>query len=249
MDALQRIRDFPAIPYSRGFGGLWDAAVALEQLDRSDRRLPRARIVSPCRKRGAQLEAASAAAAADRPRPREIPPDILSTGRRLPHHTERLDQACLFAAEKHRGQKRKGPTSLHHTPPGGDHSRARSARRRGGDDGRPAPRQGRGPGRVDRRGPSAPRRRGGRHSSRAAVPLVSCADKLHNAHSIVADLREQGSSVWERFNVKPGQMLWYYDGLVKAFRQERLVPARLIDELDLAGTEMHRLSRARPVTS
>ena len=32
------------------------------------------------------------------------------------------------------------------------------------------------------------------------VLLVSCADKLHNARSILSDLREHGDGLWERFN-------------------------------------------------
>lgn len=46
--------------------------------------------------------------------------------------------------------------------------------------------------------------------------LISTADKLHNAISIVADLEQAeltaggAASVWGRFNAPPKQILWYY---------------------------------------
>jgi (p)ppGpp synthase/HD superfamily hydrolase len=81
-----------------------------------------------------------------------------------------------------------------------------------------------------------------RKERRASVLLVSCADKLHNARSIVADLREEGPGVWDRFNAKVDRQLWYYQALVEAFRHTRLVPPRLIAELGLVVAEMLRLS-------
>jgi (p)ppGpp synthase/HD superfamily hydrolase len=41
--------------------------------------------------------------------------------------------------------------------------------------------------------------------------LVSACDKVHNAGSILADLRAEGDAVWDRFTVKdPRMQLWYY---------------------------------------
>jgi len=63
-----------------------------------------------------------------------------------------------------------------------------------------------------------------------SVRLVSCADKLHNARCLVADLRERGQEVWALF--KGGrQTLWYYRGLVEAYRKYG-APPRLRDELE-----------------
>src|ERR1700686_4506970 len=39
---------------------------------------------------------------------------------------------------------------------------------------------------------------------------VSAADKLHNARSILTDLREHGPSMWERFNAPADFQRWYY---------------------------------------
>ena len=79
-----------------------------------------------------------------------------------------------------------------------------------------------------------------RHLETAApgVLLVSAADKLHNARSILADLRELGDELWERFNSSPRQQLWYYGALRDTFL--RRLPGRLADELDRAVREIER---------
>jgi len=48
---------------------------------------------------------------------------------------------------------------------------------------------------------------------------VSCADKLHNARSILRDYRADGERIWTRFNAPPEEQLCYYRMLVDAFRQ------------------------------
>jgi (p)ppGpp synthase/HD superfamily hydrolase len=52
-----------------------------------------------------------------------------------------------------------------------------------------------------------------------SVWRVSLADKLHNARTILADLRAQGEQVWERFNGGKSGSLWYYRALVNEFEQ------------------------------
>ncbi len=52
-----------------------------------------------------------------------------------------------------------------------------------------------------------------------SVRLVSCADKLHNARSIVADLRVLGCALFERFTGKKDGTLWYYRELSLTFAQ------------------------------
>lgn len=51
------------------------------------------------------------------------------------------------------------------------------------------------------------------------VRRVSLADKLHNAQSILRDLRKDGDSIWERFNGGKEGTLWYYNTLVEIFQQ------------------------------
>lgn len=54
--------------------------------------------------------------------------------------------------------------------------------------------------------------------------LVSLSDKVHNARSILRDLRkhEIGALVWDKFNQPRERTLWYYGELAKAFGE--LVP-------------------------
>ena len=71
------------------------------------------------------------------------------------------------------------------------------------------------------------------------VRLVSAADKLHNARSILADYREIGESVWRRFQGKRDGTLWYYRSLVDEFRKRDANPLanqleRVVKELEAA---------------
>lgn len=68
-------------------------------------------------------------------------------------------------------------------------------------------------------------------ASRSAL-LVSAADKLHNARSIVADQRAMGDVVFTRFRKGKDDTLAYYGKLVLAFRKNPARHPALIDELD-----------------
>lgn len=61
------------------------------------------------------------------------------------------------------------------------------------------------------------------------VWLVSLADKVHNARSVLADLRREGEGVWDRFKGGKTGTLWYYHSLLNAFR--RLSDSPLSEEL------------------
>jgi (p)ppGpp synthase/HD superfamily hydrolase len=52
-----------------------------------------------------------------------------------------------------------------------------------------------------------------------SVLLVSAADKLYNAQSILKDYRVLGESLWERFQGGKAGTLWYYPALVDAFKK------------------------------
>jgi (p)ppGpp synthase/HD superfamily hydrolase len=56
-------------------------------------------------------------------------------------------------------------------------------------------------------------------SAPAGVLLVSAADKLHNARSVLSDLAEHGDELWARFNRGPHEQLWYYGSLRDIFKQ------------------------------
>ncbi len=67
-------------------------------------------------------------------------------------------------------------------------------------------------------------------SADASTLLVSCADKLHNARSIVLDHGDVGSAVWDRFSASREQTLWYYGSLAEVF-ERRLPDSQLSREL------------------
>jgi (p)ppGpp synthase/HD superfamily hydrolase len=55
-----------------------------------------------------------------------------------------------------------------------------------------------------------------RHKPHESI-LVACADKLHNARSIMFDYDRIGEAIWDRFNAKKEDRLWYYESLYEAF--------------------------------
>jgi (p)ppGpp synthase/HD superfamily hydrolase len=73
-----------------------------------------------------------------------------------------------------------------------------------------------------------------------ATRLVSCADKVHNARSVVGDLRILGNALWSRFIGGQEGSLWYYRALADEFLRGE--PAALAAELDRTVREMERLS-------
>jgi len=68
---------------------------------------------------------------------------------------------------------------------------------------------------------------------------VSLADKIYNTRSILADVRESGASVFERFSGERDGTLWYYAALVDAFRG---FPNRMVGELERTVAELRRLA-------
>ena len=74
------------------------------------------------------------------------------------------------------------------------------------------------------------------------VLVVSRADKLHNARSLLQDYRNIGDELWSRFNEGPEQQLWYYRTLTDIFTQR--IPGAMTDELrrvvDDLGAEVSR---------
>uniref|UniRef100_B8HM59 Metal dependent phosphohydrolase n=1 Tax=Cyanothece sp. (strain PCC 7425 / ATCC 29141) TaxID=395961 RepID=B8HM59_CYAP4 len=74
-----------------------------------------------------------------------------------------------------------------------------------------------------------------------SVRLVSAADKLHNAMSILRDYKTLQDELWQRFSGRKDGTLWYYRSLVQAFRQVEVTP--LVERLDQVVTELEHLAR------
>jgi len=77
------------------------------------------------------------------------------------------------------------------------------------------------------------------HAPRSVL-LVSASDKLHNARSILTDLRSHGDALWSRFSGGRDGTLWYYRTLAATFL--RRLPGPLADELDRTVTALEQLA-------
>jgi GTP pyrophosphokinase len=76
----------------------------------------------------------------------------------------------------------------------------------------------------------------------ASVLLVAGADKLHNARSVLMDLRAIGDEVWRRFNAGREESLWYYRAVIGAMRSNPAHRSALVDELERTVSEIERLA-------
>ncbi len=72
----------------------------------------------------------------------------------------------------------------------------------------------------------------------AEVKLISAADKLHNASSIIRDHKVIGEEIWDRFTAEKPDTLWYYREVLAALRIDFDNP--ILEELKEAIEEMHR---------
>ncbi|MBW4427938.1 MAG: HD domain-containing protein [Nostoc desertorum CM1-VF14] len=73
-----------------------------------------------------------------------------------------------------------------------------------------------------------------------SVLLVSLADKLYNAQSILKDYRVLGDSLWERFHGGKEGTLWYYRALVDTFRKTGTII--IIDDLERVVAQIEALA-------
>lgn len=73
--------------------------------------------------------------------------------------------------------------------------------------------------------------------------LVSAADKLHNARSVLGDYRNVGEQLWQRFEGRREGTLWYYRSVADALARSGRTP--LVDELERVVSEIERLAGAR----
>ena len=184
---------------------------------------------------------------------------------------ERFESALLYAAQLHRFQERKGSgvpyvthllavasivgenggtedevvaALLHDAPEDmGGEERLEDIRRRYGDEVAGIV-EGCTDTYEDPKPPWRPRKeRYVAHAAEAprSVRLVSAADKLHNARSILADLRAVGDDLWGRFTGGKDGTLWYYRALVEAYREAGSDP--LVEELDRVVEEIEALAK------
>jgi len=78
----------------------------------------------------------------------------------------------------------------------------------------------------------------------ADVQLISAADKLYNARTVLDEYRASGAAVWKRFKRGRNEQLWYFDTLVQLFKAAGI--NRIVDELERVVNELHRLTANDP---
>ena len=76
----------------------------------------------------------------------------------------------------------------------------------------------------------------------ADVRLISVADKLYNARTILEDYREVGPRIWERFKRGRQDQIWYLDELVTVYKSTGT--CRIVAELERVVNELRQISAA-----
>lgn len=76
--------------------------------------------------------------------------------------------------------------------------------------------------------------------------IVSLADKIHNARSVLNDYRREGESTWARFKGKRDGTLWYYAELARKFLEVKVDP--MAQELQRIVDSLEREAAANPQT-
>ena len=74
-----------------------------------------------------------------------------------------------------------------------------------------------------------------------SVRLVSAADKLHNARSVLSDYRRLGESLWQHFQGGKQGTLWYYRAVTDALKAHG--PHPLVDELDRVVCDVEQMAQ------
>jgi (p)ppGpp synthase/HD superfamily hydrolase len=74
----------------------------------------------------------------------------------------------------------------------------------------------------------------------ADVRLISAADKLYNARSILEDYRLIGPEVWRRFKRGRDLQMWYFDSLLEVFKSKG--KTRIVDEFERVIAELRQIT-------
>ncbi|MGA8741741.1 MAG: HD domain-containing protein [Terracidiphilus sp.] len=75
--------------------------------------------------------------------------------------------------------------------------------------------------------------------------LISAADKLYNARTILDDYRHIGPKVWDRFKRRRKEQLWYFHGLLSVFKSAGI--NRIVEELERVAAELEAISGGEAV--
>ena len=76
------------------------------------------------------------------------------------------------------------------------------------------------------------------------VRLISAADKLYNARSILEDYRLIGPEVWRRFKRGRDLQIWYFDSILQVFKSAG--KSRIVDEFERVVGELKQITAKDP---
>jgi (p)ppGpp synthase/HD superfamily hydrolase len=74
----------------------------------------------------------------------------------------------------------------------------------------------------------------------ADIQLISAADKLYNAKAILDDYRKIGPQIWARFKRGRNDQLWYFEELLKVFKEAG--SNRIVEELERVVKHLRKIS-------
>jgi len=74
----------------------------------------------------------------------------------------------------------------------------------------------------------------------ADIRLISAAEKLYNARSILEDYRVIGPEIWKRFRRSRDLQIWYFDVLLEVFHATGNM--RIVDEFERVVKELKQIS-------
>jgi len=74
----------------------------------------------------------------------------------------------------------------------------------------------------------------------ADVRLISAADKLYNARTMLEDYRLIGAEVWRRFHRGRDLQIWYFETILDAFKSAGTT--RIVDELERVVAELKQIT-------
>jgi (p)ppGpp synthase/HD superfamily hydrolase len=74
----------------------------------------------------------------------------------------------------------------------------------------------------------------------ADIQLISAADKLYNAKAILDDYRGIGPQIWARFKRGRNDQLWYFEELLKVFKEAG--SNRIVEELERVVKHLRKIS-------
>jgi (p)ppGpp synthase/HD superfamily hydrolase len=77
----------------------------------------------------------------------------------------------------------------------------------------------------------------------ADIQLISAADKLYNAKAILDDYRGIGPLIWARFKRGRNDQLWYFDELLKVFKDAG--GNRIVEELERVVNQLREISAGK----